>query len=1247
VVVDSSNSLTNQGTVGNASLPYTVSGFTGVLITTPNAGLTGFVLNSNAISIGDGFTAQSNSTTGITYGLWSATTFNDNYGIRLMGSGPFNGYVASDASGTISVQGNQSYGVSIETTLNGAASTLTTATVTDSSGANAGTARPIALEVLNTLSVTGNNSTGVNIAANVTGDVVLKGTISAYGQGAEGVQTSTGNVVGGATIAGGFRIGGTITSTGYHYTTRPADTTINTFLQPPYTTGPVGSSVNSELFQGGSAVVIGSSVTQGVLIDGIPTAISSATSVTTALDNGDTDADGIADGNQTTGAVASYGGAPAMVIGSATQAVTLGPVGTTDGAATDAQTNLSGTVSYDHALIIKGSVTADAVFDNFNATALQIGGAVTSLNSGAATTGQSQNVTLVGGLSVNGGTVAAVAYESTATAIQIGVLPGGTAAGTVSLTPDPANASTSLGGIVNIGGTISATSLNSNLTTAHNENQQQAIAIYIGPNAVVPNIQNLVDPLLDGGLITAEINGAAGNAIAIQDKSGTLSTLTNTGKIIALTDSSPGTTPIDEQPATSYSNGYCNTTAVGATGTTGCAIALDARNGTTTSSANGLTINQFSSAATTGAASGTNLPTTLNVTNPAVEIIGDIYLSNTNQTNAAGPQPTNTFVTNLNIQAGLVQGVLNLGNGTVNLNVGYSGATPTTALVYGPLIYTGSNLNIDVASGYLIDGTYSALTNPSVPQLNVHNLTVESSGELYLTVDPRNPMVNTGAVITPNGVIVPGSGAVVTGTATFASGSVLGVNFANLVTNANGVTINLVNADAGTLHVLGNLGSGVIHPYLFNVEIGNSVSGNNSGPTSTTAGTNGLYYIASSTSAGDIVSCSANDLCVLAKRQTAAALGMNQQQAQLYNAAYNALADTSDSDLRNLFLNQDSKAGFFRNYNQLLPLSAGASLLSLQDGMEAVTHALADTRPLAEDGESTGWVQEINYYLDKSGSGTGVGFRSHGEGFAGGVERGTPFGAFGVSADLATGDMTNAGTLGTTDLSSTLFEAGLYWRFQQNGWRIWARGAGGLVQFKSNREFIDNPAVAQPIATTGYVAPLSETATANYSGYTMSGGAGVSYEQHFLRRYFLRPEASVEYLYLHEDGYTEQNGGTSGSGTLLGLKSRDGDILSTKVMLNLGARFGDQGQNGITAELHAGYRDNISADAGTTNLWFLADTSKTIASLSPQSLTGGGPVFGFRLMGGGPMGYISLEGDVEDMEGYMNYTLLIRAAFRF
>src|SRR6202000_1847840 len=98
--------------------------------------------------------------------------------------------------------------------------------------------------------------------------------VTGAGAGTVGVQTSQ-------AINGRLTIGAAVSSTGYHYTTRPIDSTIKLFSQAPYTpknsNNPLLNGVNTEELQSGSAVVIGADVNGGVLLDSEPTTITTTT----------------------------------------------------------------------------------------------------------------------------------------------------------------------------------------------------------------------------------------------------------------------------------------------------------------------------------------------------------------------------------------------------------------------------------------------------------------------------------------------------------------------------------------------------------------------------------------------------------------------------------------------------------------------------------------------------------------------------------------------------------------------------------------------------------------------------------------------------------------------------------------------------------------------------------------------------------------------------------------------------------
>jgi hypothetical protein len=107
--------VTNNGSIGSSSLTKQ-GGATGILL---QGGASGDIVNNSAITLTDGYSPPTDSNTGNVYGAWSNTTNpENNYGIRLIsGSGAYTGYINTVLDSTISVHGNNSYGISIEAPL--------------------------------------------------------------------------------------------------------------------------------------------------------------------------------------------------------------------------------------------------------------------------------------------------------------------------------------------------------------------------------------------------------------------------------------------------------------------------------------------------------------------------------------------------------------------------------------------------------------------------------------------------------------------------------------------------------------------------------------------------------------------------------------------------------------------------------------------------------------------------------------------------------------------------------------------------------------------------------------------------------------------------------------------------------------------------------------------------------------------------------------------------------------------------
>ena len=515
----------------------------------------------------------------------------------------------------------------------------------------------------------------------------------------------------------------------------------------------------------------------------------------------------------------------------------------------------------------------------------------------------------------------------------------------------------------------------------------------------------------------------------------------------------------------------------------------------------------------------------------------------------------------VDIRNGTVAGDISFGAGADSLSI--TGG----AVVRGALNDTDGQLSINVVNGTLDARQTTAL--------NATDLTVGTDGNLVVTIDPTT---STG-------------GFNISGTATFADGAGLGVRFKSLIETTGTERYTLINAN--TLNY-GNIDTTSLQansPYLYFVTPGANVA--------------------------------AGDVYVDVRRRSAAEAGLITAEAQIYDAFYAGLGDAT-SPLLAAFLAQTNREGFIDLYEQILPDHSGGPLLSLASGVDAVTRALTGRNASAQPGETSAWVQEINFYADKDKT-ESYGFQSEGFGFAGGVERGTTLGSFGVSVAFTSSDIEDPEAEAEEVLSASLVELGLYWRAQGQYWTTWARAAGGYATFESKRALVG--------------AGLNLSNEANWNGFTLALAGGASYERNF-GRFNVRPEIYAEYFSLNEEAYTESGGG---AGFDLDIDKRDGHILSSVAAINIGYGLGRNGW--IRPELRLGWRQNISVDAGDTVGRFSA--SGPNFTLDPASIEGGGPLVGLRLAVGNELGMLSISADAEKIEDYIRVALLLRASFKF
>ena len=476
VTVDSDNTVINHGTISSSA----IDGSVGILVTSTGAPSPGdrktTITNAGAITLDDGYTYGDNldangnpGTDGIYDGPLAKGT--GRYGIRVLGD--MTGAVVNASGSAITVEGDNSAGISIEGKLTGNFS-------------NAGA-----------VSLTGINGYGIHLGA-VSGNVALtEGSVVARGKG------STGVAIDGA-VGGSVTIQNTVLATGYRsdYQTRPTLATDRARLKAddgvdhPSKTDPLDG-YDSSLFSG-PAVSIAGSVAKGILLDAPPPVSTSTTldgdgdNIKDNLDT-DQDNDGVTDTLEPTGSIVSIGGAPALRIGSASTDIIIN----------------KGDV-YNYGLVLRGSVSANGIYDGVGVTGVQIGvagGHTTTLENGAAFAG----------------TFTVSAYEADATAVHL--LSGATA------------------NTLDFSGVESVTGISDGNVAATKDAQgnNTAALVLIDPGATVHTIRNTGTIFLSG-------KGEAINTVVVRDLSGSLTLFENSGSIISLiaaTDDVDDTTDSD------------------------------------------------------------------------------------------------------------------------------------------------------------------------------------------------------------------------------------------------------------------------------------------------------------------------------------------------------------------------------------------------------------------------------------------------------------------------------------------------------------------------------------------------------------------------------------------------------------------------------------------------------------------------------------------------------------------------------
>ena len=303
-------------------------------------------------------------------------------GIHLLNGGTHTGDIDLQTGSSLTIEGNESAAVLLESALDGA----------------------FTLDGL--ISVIGEDSVGIEIDNGVTDDVLISANVTVRGANARGISLD-------GTVGGNLTIESTILGSGF------TSSGVSNYVDPLAVdddTTPLAERIDAEdLNDNGAVVAIGGSLTNGFLING--TVDDFISEEDTEDETKDTIED--FDENRTVGVITSNGSGPAVLItpdldGDATEDIILGTVietvrDTSDDDEDEDFTETLATFTYDHGLINRGAISASGLNVGYDATGLRIEGA----SSGAFST------EIVGGI-LSTGLISATAFEADATALDLG-----------------------------------------------------------------------------------------------------------------------------------------------------------------------------------------------------------------------------------------------------------------------------------------------------------------------------------------------------------------------------------------------------------------------------------------------------------------------------------------------------------------------------------------------------------------------------------------------------------------------------------------------------------------------------------------------------------------------------------------------------------------------------------------------------------------------------------------------------------
>jgi len=1064
ITVDSNNYVYSNGVITNKD----ESSATGILVdmaSNRNLSTASFTNAAGTTITGSGIYIDG--TTGSSLNLTGSGTAK--HGIWLYNSA----YVADPTNATIySYTGNITLISGSVTTIQGDTSQVITIDNNIALNGNLTLGGVMTAEQTTAKSTTASSLIGVASYGQINGNVLLPsgGSLTVSGAGAEGM------LLAGTGVNGNLTIGGTLATVGISGSAAST------------TTGITSSTI---LPEAGPALIVNAGVSHGIAL-------------------------------LSSGSVSTQGAAPAIVIAPLSTATSPLTVGVWTG--------------YTDTLSKLQPETSDPGFSFYNRGAVS-GSQLSSSNNpayGMSIAGASSAVrTILTGGIYNSGSISAAAHTTGSTAaansaiaVSIGsyaTIGENLSAKNVYVSPtNPGDVAAFVNSNVNSGGTISAA------VTGTRGGIAQGLAI--GANASLPSIINsgsilasvqTSDTTLDG---STSSGGHPAVAIAIQDLSGTLTSIVDTGTIAAQT--------------TTLDNGKQN------------AIAIDLSSGSlSTPSGSGVTITVQATPTSNASISACNSTSGSTCSSLGTAIV--FGTGNKQILNISGDSANRLGLVTGNVGFGL-SGVGASGD---KLNIGAYGVL--TGIVTAP-----DSVTVNVANhGQLI------LQNTATA-LSAVDFNVASGGSVSLGVSES--LTNSGLVEASN-------------SATIAGGANLGVAFNSFVPQGT-PAFTLVTAPHGKLVVTDlatyntSVGKSVSacngtttdcggsRPFLFASANLQEVD-NYNGTTKDAL----ILNVVPKTAAQLGLTAGSLSVAPLAASGSATPTTLFAQ----VNAALATDDELGAAMVNGIHNTTDAAAA----YNSFAPnITGGTRAIAISITDQATGVVAAHQRALRmygkDEGGMTLWGDEFVQQIKDPGSGakdpnTGQkvrpGFKDHGFGFALGVDGGSPkYGWYGGALTFYAGDV--------NELRETA-HSNQQWLLL-TGYSTW-RGKGLFFDSKIDAGYghIDGKRFIDLIVGSGSTAALySREADNKHSGALLSGGfttGGIfSYGATTLM-----PQLSVDGLLLREDGYTEINPGTATTGDAFDLRVQPYYAQSLRAFVGFDVRYDiNLWDFYLQPEARAGYR---------------------------------------------------------------------------